>query len=83
MVLGKLFPIVRDSTGHPLRLGRSVAYAPELFEAEIQAQWSARMANSVVMRLKTLKGGGHKEMSDLLGSEEARIDYYQKEIEKF
>jgi hypothetical protein len=74
--------IVRDGTGQPLRLGRASGHSKELFAAEIQAQWSARLANSMALRLKSLKGEGRQELADLIGSEESRIRFFQNEIEK-
>ena len=74
--------VVRDGTGFPLRIAQGMT-SKQRFAAEIQAQWSTRLANTLATRMSTLKPEVQKTLAETIDSEEKRIDSYRGEIEKF
>lgn len=74
--------VVRDGVGHPLKLGKSARNIKNRFNAEIQAQLSARLANNLASRLSTLdpKYQAHWEIS--LAEETSRLESFEKEIDE-
>jgi hypothetical protein len=75
--------VVRDGTGFPLRIQGAGAHPRERRAAEIQAQWSARLANTVATRMATLLPEARQASADTLASEVARMQQLRGEIEKF
>lgn len=74
--------VIRDGTGHPMRFGRSGQRRPEQFAAEIQAQWSARLANNLALRLRSVAPDGQRSLRETIGSEEARLDGFAAELKE-
>jgi CHAT domain len=74
--------VVRDGTGHPMRIDATGGHRKERFAAEVQAEWSARLANSLAQRMQTLDPKVRNLMGDSLGDEEASIDYFRDELKK-
>ncbi len=77
--------VVRDGTGHPFRIGQTGERRPERFAAEIQAQWSARLANNLANRKRSLDPtiqGRFERLDETIGSEEARIERFTRDIER-
>jgi hypothetical protein len=74
--------VIRDGTGHPFRLVPAGSPGEERFAAEIQAQWSARLANNLAARMQTLNAETRRIVAPSLGHEDARIDELRSKLDK-
>lgn len=82
--------VVRNGSVPLLRLGAAAAGASasanvdsaKRFASEVQAEWSARLANALASRVKPDAPGGQHALDELIGSEESRIRFLADEIEK-
>lgn len=75
--------VLRDGTGHPFRLAQAAAQPGDRYVAEIQAQWSARLANNLAVRMRSLDADVQKHWEKSLADEAARIESFERDIEKF
>lgn len=74
--------VVRDGTGQPFKISQTSEYSKNRFEAEIQAQWSARLANNLASRLSTLDSQHTELWESSVAEEESRLEDFEKEIAK-
>jgi hypothetical protein len=74
--------VIRDGSGHPLRISENVEQDPDRFGTELQAQWSARLANNLAMRMRSLRTNVQRHWQDALTEETSRLAALQREIEK-
>ena len=87
--------VVRDGTGHPFRFAaanegshslestRGGGHNSDRYAAEIQAQWSARLANNIAVRMRSLDADVQKHWEKTLADEAARVESFERDIEKY
>lgn len=75
--------VIRDGVGQPFRLGAAERQAsPERYAAEIQAQWSSRLANSLADRLRSLGPDGQVRLKSLMRAEVESAEAHSRDLEK-
>lgn len=74
--------VVRDGAGYPLRIAKPEERPKERFAAELQAQWSARAANNLATRMRSLGEDAQTHWQKTLADEAARIENFESDIEK-
>lgn len=74
--------VIRDGFGHPLRFDQAAEGQAERFATEIQAQWSARLANNLALRMRSLGVEGQQSLRETLGAEAERLGAFAAELDK-
>jgi hypothetical protein len=73
--------VIRDGTGQPFRVAAATDKPKARFEAELQAQWSTRLANDLVTRMRSLGVDSQQHWQKTLEDETARIEVFEKDLE--
>jgi hypothetical protein len=73
--------VIRDGTGQPFRVAAATDKPKERFAAELQAQWSARLANDLATRMRGLGDDAQQHWAKTLEDETARIETFERDIE--
>lgn len=73
--------VVRDGIGQPLRIARTGELHEDRFAAEIQALWSARLANNLATRMRSLDLVAQGRWEVTLADEAARLESFEQDIE--
>jgi hypothetical protein len=71
--------VLRDGAERPLRFGTAGADQDERFAAELEAQWAARNANNLAIRMRTLQAGVQKHWEQTLAEEVARVESFERD----
>ena len=73
--------VIRDSTGQPFRVAAATDKPKARFEAELQAQWSARLANDLASKMLLLGDTAQQHWQKTLEDETARLETFERDIE--
>ena len=74
---------VRDGSGHVFQIVEASEKAQERRNLELQAQWSARLANSLATRMRSLDDETQKAWEPTLDDEVARTESLQSELDNY
>jgi hypothetical protein len=72
--------VVRDGSGQPFRIARTKERRPDELSAEVQAQWSARLANNLANRKRSLGAEIQGSFDESIRVEQARLERFTKGI---
>jgi len=72
--------VIRDGSGHPFRLSEGGDQEENRFAAEVQAQWAARMANTLAVRMRPLQGAVQEQWQNVLQTEIDHIKALERKI---
>lgn len=72
--------VVRDGSGHSLQIADSIPKSEEQYSKELQAQWSARLANNLATRMLSLSEDVQKHWQPTLDDEVARTESLENEL---
>ena len=72
--------VLRDGAESPLRFGTAGAEQSGRFAAELEAQWAARHANNLSLRMRALQTGVQKHWEKTIAEEVARVESFEREI---
>ena len=73
--------VIRDGTGQPFRVAAATDKPKARFEAELQAQWSARLANDLASKMLLLNDTAQPHWQKTLEDETARLETFEQDIE--
>ncbi len=70
--------VLRDGTEHPLRIVPPGTTSSDRFAIELEAQWAARHANNLALRMRTLQAGVQQHWQKTLAEEVERVESFER-----
>jgi hypothetical protein len=74
--------VVRDGSGRPFRTGKTEADSSRRLQIEIEAQWSARLANNLAIRMRSLHSDVQKHWRKTVDEELDRTRRLERSLEE-
>jgi hypothetical protein len=71
--------VLRDGAERPLRPVPAGSEEPDRFGTELEAQWAARHANNLALRMRMVQAGVKKNWEKTLAEEVARVESFERQ----